>query len=95
MVPLTPRLPHKLVAELEHLAAGDLSAAEICRRIGARADKLGVPRPSYETVRVVVRRARRRAQPSTAEVLTDIAFRVRPPEALLDHVSGVGVPKRK
>ena len=30
--------------------------------------------------------------PTTASVLLDVAFRLRPPEAVLDHVSGVGVP---
>jgi hypothetical protein len=28
-----------------------------------------------------------------ASVLVDVAFRVRPPEAVLDQLSGVGVPE--
>jgi hypothetical protein len=38
-----------------------------------------------------LRRLRRR--PSTARVLVEIAYRARPPDALLDHVSGIGVPE--
>jgi hypothetical protein len=44
-------------------------------------------------VRVLVHEARRlRRGPSTSSVLVDVAFRVRPPEALVDQLSGVGVP---
>src|SRR4030095_11412006 len=32
-------------------------------------------------------------RPSTTSVLVDVALRVRPPEAVLDHISGVGVPE--
>lgn len=69
--------------------------AETCRRVGARADELDLPRPSYERVRVLVKRERRwRRGPSTASVAFDVAVRVRPPGALLDHLSGVGVSTR-
>jgi hypothetical protein len=70
--------------------------AEICRQVGERADRLGIARPSYERIRVVVRRTRERGrEPSTASVLVDVAVRARPPEAFLDHVSGVGVRPRR
>ena len=67
--------------------------AEVNRRVGIGAARLGLPRPSYECVRAHVHEVRRRRKlPSTAEVLTDVALRVRPVDAVLDHVSGVGVP---
>jgi len=31
--------------------------------------------------------------PTTTEILLDIVFRARPPDAFLDHISGVGVPR--
>jgi hypothetical protein len=69
--------------------------AEICRLVGERADRLGIARPSYERIRLVVRQARERGRdPSAASVLVDVALRARPPEAFLDHVSGVGVRAR-
>ncbi len=68
--------------------------AETCRRVGNEADRIGLTRPSYERVRLLVHESRRiRRDPSTASVLADVAFRVRPPEALVDHLSGIGVPE--
>jgi hypothetical protein len=70
--------------------------AETCRRVGDRAERWGMARPSYETVRTLVHELRSGPpQPSTAAVLVDIALRSRPPEALLDHLSGTGVPLRR
>jgi len=67
--------------------------AETYRRLGNEADHLGLTRPSYERVRELVHRERSiRRGPSTTSVLVDVAWRVRPPDALLDHLSGVGVP---
>jgi hypothetical protein len=69
--------------------------AETARRVGRVAEQLGLTRPSYERIRTLVHAARalrRRRGPTTGEVLVDIAFRVRPPDALLDHLSGVGLP---
>src|SRR5918992_1338863 len=84
---------HDLILEL---AASPARVAEICRGVGARADELGIARPSYERVRTLVHRARERGgEPSTTGVLFDVAVRARPPEALLDHISGVGVAARR
>ena len=83
----------RLLEQIERLAQTELPIAEINRRVGVTAGKRGVPRPSYERVRVLVNAARRlRKEPSTAAVLVDIAFRSRPPEALVDHLSGIGLP---
>jgi hypothetical protein len=86
----------RLRERLALLDDGSLSIAEINRRIGAAADELGLMRPSYSRIRLLVhegRNRRRRVGPSTARVLVDISTRARPPEHLLDHISGVGVPE--
>jgi hypothetical protein len=51
-----------------------------------------LPQPSYEQVRVLVHEARRlRRRPTAAGVFLDVVMRTRPPDALLQHVSDVGV----
>ncbi len=94
MVTLSPRFGPRLLEELARIDDGRLPVAEVWRRVGAAADRLGVTRPGYEGVRVLVHQFRRvRARPTTADVMVDIAFRVRPPQALVEHLSGVGVPE--
>jgi len=81
-----------LLDAISRIDDGSMPIAEVNRRVGARAVRLGSPRPSYECVRVHVHAVRKRRKlPNTAEVLTDVAFRVRPVDAVLDHISGVGV----
>jgi hypothetical protein len=85
-----------LLEALVRLDDRSIPIAEVNRRLGAEADRLGLPRPSYQRVRELVHEARllrRRREPSTASVLLDIMFRVRPPDALVAQLSGVGVPK--
>jgi len=90
-----PRIGPRLERELRKLDNGKRSFAEICRRAGDAAERLGHPRPSYEQVRVIVHRNRTlRRGPTTARVVSDVVFRVRPPTAVVDHFSGVGVPIR-
>jgi hypothetical protein len=68
--------------------------AETNRRIGALAGDLGLPRPSYEQVRLLVKDHRRgRLRPTAGRILLEIAFRARPPEALLDYLAGTPLPK--
>jgi hypothetical protein len=93
MVAAGPRLSPKLLAAIARIDDGSMAIAEINRRVGRRAERLGRPRPSYECVREHVHAVRRRRRvPSTTEVLVDVALRVSPVDAVLDHVSGVGVP---
>ena len=89
-----PRLSHRLLDVIERESKRRGPIAEICRCVGAEAERMDLPRPSYEEVRRLVDRYRRfRAlNPSTASVVADVVFRVRPPEAFADHLSGVGVP---
>ena len=67
--------------------------AEVNRRLGAEAERLGLARPSYQRVRVLVHQLRRISgrRQTTAATLFEVAVRARPPGAVLDHVSGVGV----
>jgi hypothetical protein len=93
MLPIAPRISPRLLEAIVRLDDRSAPIAETCRRVGGEAEKLGLTRPSYERVRELVHEVRRvRRGPTTASVLADIAFQVRPPEALLDHIAGVGVP---
>src|SRR5690349_620240 len=74
-----PRIDERLVQFVES-AASSASAAEITRAAGGLAWRLGVPRPSYQQVRVLVRAARAAPAPaddaSAAEVALDVAEKV-------------------
>jgi hypothetical protein len=89
-----PRISPRLLRVLACLDDHRVPIAEINRRLGAEAERLGLRRPSYQRVRILVHQLRLyRRRPTTARVLLEVAFRARPPIALLDHVSGVGVPE--
>ena len=89
-----PRLSPRLLAALERIDDGKLPIAELRRRVGTEAERLGLARPSYERVRILAHEHRgRRARPTTTDVLTDIAMRVRPPETILDHLAGTDQAK--
>jgi hypothetical protein len=82
------RFTPELVRLAERLAREDLSAADIHRTLGERAAELGVPRPSYERTRQLVYEVRLEPiVPGWEEVVTDVAFRVRPANALLDKAT--------
>jgi hypothetical protein len=88
MVPAAPRIHRLLVDRVDQLSRQPLGIAEIGRRVGATAETLGLPRPSYEQIRVLAHAARLQARtPTAGEVLVDIAFRARPPTALADHLA--------
>ena len=58
------------------------------RCVGRAAAAMGLYRPSYEQVRVLVhtaRRLRRQGRGPVSTVALDVAFRVRPPDAILLH----------
>ncbi len=58
--------------------------AETRRRLGAVAETLGLPRPSYESVRQLVRAHRRsRRRRSEAEIILDLALYTGPPDKLV------------
>ena len=70
VAPSDPRL-HALVVALDKDGA---PAAETWRRVGDAAWELGLPRPSYHTVRQLVRieRLRRRARTATRAAALDV-----------------------
>ncbi len=85
-----PRISPRLVTALVRLDEETVPIAETCRRVCAEADRLGLPRPSYQRMRELVHSSRRvRRRPGTGSVLVDVVMRVRPPEALVDHVAGI------
>jgi hypothetical protein len=92
MPTIAPRISPRLLEAIVRFDDKTVPIAETCRRVGREADRLGLTRPSYQRVRVLVHQSRMlRRGPTTASVLVDVAFRVRPPEAIADHLSGVGV----
>jgi hypothetical protein len=96
MTNCAPRIDPLLLAALERLARRELPAAEACRRLGALATELELTQPSYQTVRVLLAESRRRrAPPTTGQVLFEIAARSRPPNALTQHLAGTLPPLSK
>src|SRR5437899_13002777 len=92
MLRFAPRIPQRLLSALARLDDVQLPIAEVNRRLGAEAERLGLPRPSYQRIRVLIHQLRwLRRGPTTAKVLWEVALRARPPEAIADHLSGIGV----
>jgi hypothetical protein len=90
-----PRIDPRLVAAAERLDRLTTPIAETNRRVGAVAAELGLVRPSYEQIRSIISRARLLGRnPSAGDVLVDIAFRVRPPTAFVDYLTGTLPPDR-
>lgn len=93
MLSFAPRIDSRLVAAAERLDRATTPIAETNRRVGQVAEELGLVRPSYEQVRSIINLARRRGrQPTAGDVLLEIAFRTRPPEALIDYLAGTLPP---
>ena len=54
MVPFAPRISQRLLDELERIDDDSRPIAELHRRLGRAAARLGLPQPSYERVRQLV-----------------------------------------
>jgi len=79
-----PRIDERLVAALARLDQPGRPIAETHRRVGSVAEELGLSRPSYEQVRVVIHALRARSRGwEVGAALLDVVLRTRPPEALL------------
>lgn len=66
---------------------GSRSIAEIYRRVASLAERLGLPRPSYESIRRIAHQLRaRKRDPAIGQVLLDIDLQRRPPEAIIDAI---------
>jgi len=79
----------RLLDEVDALSERAIPIAEINRRVGAKAQRLGVTRPSYERVRELVHEAReaRRGYTSALEICIEVATLQRGPrhyEKLID-----------
>ena len=88
MLSFAPRIPRRLLDEIERQSQRTVPIAEMNRCVGRAASRMGVYRPSYERVRVLVhtaRRLRRQGRASVTTVALDVAFRVKPPDAILLH----------
>jgi len=89
-----PRISPRLLRALDRLDDPRLPFAELNRRLGVEAERLGLRRPSYQRVRELLHRLRGlRRGPSMGRLLVEIALRARPAEAFLDRIAGVGVPE--
>jgi len=91
-----PRLPGRLLDEIERQSQRSVPIAEMNRCVGLAAAKMGLHRPSYERVRTLVhtaRRLRRQGRGPVSTVAMEVAFRVKPPEAILLHFLAPPAPR--
>jgi hypothetical protein len=80
-----PRIDSRLLAGLARLDDPRAPIADTHRRVGELASRLGLTRPSYQQIRLLVHEHRGRGlSPGAGEILLDVGARARPPEALLD-----------
>ena len=86
------RLEEWLLTAIDRADDGRSRIADVWRAVAVAAEREGRTRPSYERVRTGVHERRERSSTSsTGDVLLDVAFRVRSPEAILDHIAGTRV----
>ena len=79
-----PRIDERLVAALAKLDDPTLPIAETNRRLGVVAEGLGLMRPSYQQVRVIVHELRSQKRSSrVGETLLQIAYGMRTQEQML------------
>ena len=79
-----PRIDERLVAALAKLDDPTLPIAETNRRLGVVAEGLGLIRPSYQQVRVIVHELRSQKRSSrVGETLFQIAYGMRTQEQML------------
>ncbi len=96
MLSFAPRIPLRLLDEIERQSRRRVPIAEMNRCVGRTADEMGLYRPSYEPVRVLVHAARRLHRHAPAPISTvalDVAFRVRSPDALLLRLAAPRAPR--
>jgi hypothetical protein len=79
-----PRIDGRLAAAIADYDRRDRPIAETNRRVGELAERLGLPRPSYEQVRFLTHAARNgRRVYGAAEAALDLSLRTRSPEAVV------------
>jgi hypothetical protein len=85
----SPRIDRRLVQALAALDDPADPIAETHRRLGVVADSLELPRPNYESVRLLLHGRRRSPGRSKQDALLDLAFYTRSPTtAMQDLLSG-------
>jgi hypothetical protein len=78
MVTMAPRIPPQLLEAIVRLDNRHRPIAETYRQIGVEADRLGLTRPSYQRIRVLVHEVRNmRPRLSVTDVLNLIVMPVR------------------
>lgn len=84
MYAAAPRLDPRLLAAIKRLDDSSVPIAETYRRCRRVAIKLGIPRPSYERVRLEVRDIRRERERArvTRKLILDVLLYQRPLDAL-------------
>jgi hypothetical protein len=83
----SPRIDQRLLIALERLDDPVESVAELHRRLGVVADALDLPRPNYETVRLLVRRNRRSMRrPPRRDAVLDLALYTRSPRHAIEDL---------
>ena len=84
-----PRIDERLVAALARLDDPTLPIAETNRRLGVVAEGLGLIRPSYQQVRVIVHELRSDKRSSRlGETLLEVAYGMRTREQILRVLEG-------
>jgi hypothetical protein len=84
-----PRIDERLVAALARLDDPTLPIAETNRRLGVVAEGLGLTRPSYQQVRVIVHELRfQRRSSRLGETLLQIGYGMRTQEQVLRVLMG-------
>ena len=89
---LAPRISHLLLEAIVRFDDRGHPIAETCRRVGAEADRLGLTRPSYQRIRVLVHEARRiRRRPTAADIVRIVVEPLHAPDDLIHRASELGV----
>jgi hypothetical protein len=84
-----PRIDERLVGALARLDDPTLPIAETNRRLGVVAEGLGLIRPSYQQVRVIVHELRSQKRSSrVGETLLQIAYGMRTQSQILRVLEG-------
>jgi hypothetical protein len=79
-----PRIDARLIAALKRLDQPDLAIADLHRRVGALAQEIGLTRPSYQQVRVILHELRsNRRNPGAGDLLLDLTLNTQTKRALL------------
>jgi hypothetical protein len=90
MTTAAPRIRPKLLEAIARLDDRTIPIAEVNRRVGAEAERLGLTRPSYERVRELVHLLRSLKQPrrgpSMLQLFIEAGFGLRGGPSLGDQV---------